>query len=104
MAKLNERQVKEIIERQQETDISLAWEFGVSWCTVWEIRNNKTWKHLPRPSVTKDRRKKLTPDQVREIRRKHAESGSLSSIAREYGINATTVNLIVRRIRWPDVA
>jgi hypothetical protein len=48
---------------------------------------------------------KLTEAAVVEIRRRYAErSGSLRSLAREYGVNDTQVHDIVRGEKWAHVA
>lgn len=47
---LKEEQVIKIISRlkEGETSSSLSKEYGVAYNTIWQIRNNKTWKYLPR--------------------------------------------------------
>lgn len=48
---------------------------------------------------------KLTADQVREIRRRYVpRKVSLSSLAREYGVDHTTIHAIVRGENWKEMA
>lgn len=49
-------------------------------------------------------RAKLTPDDVREIRRIYAAGEtSQQEIANHYGMYQTTISKIVRHVSWPDV-
>lgn len=47
---------------------------------------------------------KLNPGQVREIRRLVAAGASQSAVAREFGITRVSVNNVVNRRTWADVA
>lgn len=46
-AKLTEAQVREIIA-SDESIPALARRYGVTYCPIWAIRKNRTWKHIPR--------------------------------------------------------
>lgn len=46
-----------------------------------------------------DRRRKLTEEQVREIRRRLEHEGCVA-LAREYGVNSSTISDIKRRETW----
>jgi DNA-binding transcriptional regulator LsrR (DeoR family) len=47
---------------------------------------------------------KLTPTQVRKIRKMHYESGvSQSEIARQLGMHSSTISRLVRGERWSAV-
>jgi hypothetical protein len=48
-------------------------------------------------------RAKLTEDDVRVIRKRHANGEATSALATAYGVAPGTINLIVRRINWPHV-
>jgi hypothetical protein len=43
---------------------------------------------------------KLTEDQVRTIRKRHAAGESAKSLGREYGVSDTAIGYIVRRVNW----
>ena len=47
---------------------------------------------------------KLTDGQVREIRERYSRGEVQISLARHYGVDQTTISLIVRREGWPHVA
>jgi hypothetical protein len=49
-AKLNDTKVEQIIRslNSGSTQISLAKQFEVAESTIWDIKNNKTWTHIPR--------------------------------------------------------
>jgi hypothetical protein len=47
---------------------------------------------------------KVTEDQVREMRRLHAEGQSLLSLSKVFGVHKKNIGMIVRRITWKHVA
>lgn len=47
---------------------------------------------------------KLTDEQVREIRERYSRGEVQTALARAFGVNQTTISLIVRRNGWPHVA
>jgi len=46
---------------------------------------------------------KLTPDQVRDIRRRHAAGESQTALARSFPVRQTTISEIIHRRLWPDL-
>jgi hypothetical protein len=52
----------------------------------------------------KRRQPRLTADDVRAIRARHADGETAVDIAASLGLNASTVRKIVNRITWKDVA
>jgi hypothetical protein len=48
-------------------------------------------------------RSKLTVDQVREIRARHADGESQGSLAKQFGISHRSIQFIVRQIHWKHV-
>lgn len=46
---LTANQVIEILNKPDQTQIELAREYGVSRSTIYKIRANLTWVHIPRP-------------------------------------------------------
>ena len=50
------------------------------------------YPHIP-PKL--DRRRKLMPEQYKEIRRKYKKNKNMSALAREYGVAPITINRIV---------
>jgi predicted transcriptional regulator len=54
------------------------------------------------PIVT-DGRRKLTANQVVEIRAANAEGASQISLAHRYGITPQAVHLIVHRVTWKHI-
>lgn len=47
---------------------------------------------------------KLTADAVRDIRQRHATGASMAALAREFGLNPTSVRKVVLRKTWSHVA
>lgn len=52
----------------------------------------------------KNNKAKLTDDDVRAIREKYSRGVAQVALAKEYGVNQTTISLIVRRAGWAHVA
>jgi hypothetical protein len=46
---------------------------------------------------------KLSNDQVREIRRRHATGETMAGLGREFGVGANTIWKIIHRVRWAQV-
>lgn len=56
-------------------------------------------------SGERNRAARLTANQVRDIRRRHADGGvTQADLAEEYGVAQTTVGRIIRRQKWKSVA
>lgn len=100
-------------ERQED----LAREFRVSQRTIWLAVTGRTWADVDTPPVAaaadrkKDhgqtkgqRRAKLTPQLVREIRERHAGGELMQSLAGEFGTANATISLLVNRKTWKHVA
>ncbi len=51
---------------------------------------------------TANGRSKLSPEDVAEIRKKHASGVSISAIAREYGVSRPNIRFIVTRVTWKE--
>jgi hypothetical protein len=126
-AKLTEAQVAQIRARYtgawgQQT--ALGNEYGVSQATISAIVRGAGWTHSDpsysaksairagkegltkqgMPRGERHGRAKLTEDDVRAIRRRHAAGGiSQQSLADEYGVKQTVVSQIIRRKRWAHV-
>lgn len=71
--------------------------------------SNIVWKTYAENQADKLRHgthgRKLTIDDVREIRRIYAEGGrSLKEVGLMFGVNASTAHKVVRRIYWREVA
>jgi hypothetical protein len=65
-----------------------------------EKEKEETMEELNLPG---NRGAKVTEDQVREIRRKHAQGSTLAHLAEEYGLTMASVSNIVRRKTWAHV-
>ena len=66
---------------------------------------NLSWGTHKKNCETKDhRRYKLTPDDVREIRRLYADTGaSQEELGRQFGVTQVSIGRIVRRMSWKKV-
>lgn len=59
---------------------------------------------VPRPLASYRHRAALSPEQVREIRTRHAAGGVMQTeLAREFGVRKEAISKIIRRVRWRDV-
>ncbi len=64
------------------------------------VAKGRQWKHggLGNPAA------KLTADQVREIRERARQGEPLLALARQFGVHASGVSRLVRRLTYSDVA
>lgn len=78
---------------------------GVAPRTVRDIVKGRAWRHLPPPEglPRRDRRTRLTDEQVREIRRLRADGLLCDAIAVKFGISASNVSDIGTGRRRADV-
>lgn len=113
-AKLSRSQVLEIRRRYAEqyiTQQELADEYGVAGRTMCQVVRGETWKHLPIKVVSDQERiargkhatapKKLTAEQVIEIRQRYAQGGiTQRELASMFGVSPPNISLIVRGKHW----
>lgn len=69
-------------------------------------RGDKHWVHRHPDRIgygTRQPRAVLNDDAVREIRTLRAQGFTCKSLAERFGVSATQISLIVRRIAWPHV-
>jgi hypothetical protein len=57
----------------------------------------------PRPGM-RNGRAKLTDDQVRALRSRHADGEPIKQLVSEFGIGKSAIDYIVRRVHWSHVA
>lgn len=115
-AKLTDREVIDIrrayIGGERLADIQGR--YGLAFRTITAICYGSSWRHLlgkdgaPALSdLARAKREKasaiITPNEVRQIRRMHAEGKQPSAIAADYGISRQNVYSITRRLSWRDV-
>ncbi len=109
-AKLTDEDVL-AIRASKERTISLAKHYGISRMTVYRIRNNLAWKHIPTTTAYVDGRlvgvrgaehgmAALTEDDVRAIR---SSQEKRSIIAAKYGVGASNISKIRARETWRHV-
>lgn len=67
-----------------------------------DMRNRGRAKYPGGAKGEKHRDAKLTEESVREIRSK-SESKGYRKLAKEYGVDRTTIKLVVRRLTWKHV-
>lgn len=91
-AKLTEAQVLEI-RSSTESDKVLAERYGMWESSIYMIRVGRKWRNLPggKPRVIK---RKLSPDQVRELRRRHRSGDTTVNLAKEFGISQGYVSQV----------
>ena len=121
---LTDEQVKEIVYALSEgcSVLSLAKKYGVSWKGIENIRRGETYRDvldtlppelfpLPEPKRKKrespDANRKLSPEDITEIRLCILSNHSDKSLARRYGVTSTTIRNIregktYQEIPWPQ--
>ncbi|MFF3024431.1 helix-turn-helix domain-containing protein [Gottfriedia sp. NPDC057948] len=111
------REIRKLYGAGQITIKQLAERYSVSQSVVFSIVHRQTWKNVKThlydfggPEELKkalkklgNKTKKLTEEQVKEIRLLHKEGMSKAAIARKFGIGETTASDIIDRRTWKDV-
>lgn len=87
---------------------SIAGEFGISPSMVSAIKHGRAWSDLDpdlpdRLARAPRRGKALTASQVAEIKRRLLSGHSSRTVAKEFGVSASTVQAISRGKTWADV-
>ncbi len=113
-AKLNEREVEEIIRELQNTltTKAIAEKYGVVRSVVSRINTGKSWTHVS-PSVSRPIRPydiprgkpdaKLSIDQVREIRSRHNQGERQCDLAIEFQVSVSAISNLVNFQTWAGV-
>lgn len=76
---------------------------NLEYCTISENRLHSFKLGLECNKGEQHSQHKLTDDQVRVIRLRAKDGESQSSIAGDFGVSQSAINLVVRRKRWPHV-
>lgn len=97
-AKLTNAQVIAIRADTRPTAV-IASECGVSTVLISKIKRGEAWTHLPTASAAAPKGRKLTLQQVREI--KHS-IGTCNAVSGKYGVSPTMVSLIRRGKTWSE--
>ena len=91
------------------TVTEMAERFGVTKQTVSDAIMGRTWAHLAGATTatahlgTGHRSAKLTADDVRTIRERHAAGQSARSLAAEFGVSNASTQKVIKRISWKHV-
>lgn len=113
-AKLTEWRVLALVDdlRKGMKGVAAAHKYGITASTVSAIVNRRIWRHVKFSPIQfekkvrekKPRKRKLTDDQVREIRRKRDEGALVTSLAREYGFSDPSfISAICNFKKYKDV-
>lgn len=75
---------------------------NLQWCS---LADNIRYSSAVTPRIRGEAKPcaKLDEDKVRAIRRAHASGALQTALARQYGVSAVTINLIVHRKKWAHV-
>jgi transposase len=92
-AKLTPEQVLEI-RASTESDKALADRFGVWQSTIYAIRTGKKWRNLPGAKKRGPRPRRLSPEQVRDLRRRHRAGEMTTELAKAFGISQGYVSQV----------
>lgn len=106
-AKLTEDQVLQIKQLAGKVpQPQIAKMFNISVGVIGAIHGNRIWKHVGEPVINARAstrgKKRFTPEQVVEIRLK-AQTMSVCKIAREYGVDHSSISDVVRRRTYKNI-
>jgi hypothetical protein len=105
--RLNEESVKVIKSYDTYHGINqdLASEYGVSPGTISSIRNGRTWAHVgtDKKKTSHNPYRKLTDDEVRDIKSRKYHRHLVSDLAEQYGVNKVTIRNIRSGKTWQHV-
>ncbi len=112
-AKLTASTVCEIRQRYAAGGVSqseLAVEFGVTTSAISSATSGRNWRHVTvslipaRAMAIQNCHRKLTEDNVRDIRKRFASGGvTKAQLARDFSVSSTVIVRIVRRDIWKHV-
>lgn len=106
-AKLSEADVVDILARvaAREYRRDIAARFGVSTKAIDEIVGGHHWTHVQRPDLSTKRKGRdvLTPDDVRDIKRRLAVGDRKKDIAVAYGVSVGAIQHIHSGFTWKDI-
>jgi hypothetical protein len=102
-ARLTEQQVLAIWARRTEGSTALGREFGVCKGAIGNITSGRKWAWLTGAEGPGNpyRRRKLTDEQVREIRRRPGETAA--ALAREFGVSRRAIRILRDGETYRDV-
>jgi transposase len=114
-AKLDEQRVRDIraAVARGETQRALAQRYGVSYSTVLNAVQGRTWRHLPGAPTrghqnfargTDSPHAKLDDRRVRDIRAAVARGESQRALAARHGVSSSTIRAAVQGRTWRHLA
>lgn len=105
--KLNAEQAQAIVHRAcaGETQKKLAAEYGVSTAAVSKLIRGLSWPELERPEggVVRQRRTKLTPEDIRAIHLRLIAHEKPGEIAQDYGVTRQAIVDIQKGKTWAHI-
>lgn len=87
--------------RLGQTHAAIAEGLGITLRSVDHVASGRTWKHLGLPNMR--RQERMEPEKVRAIRAERIAGGTVSGIARKYGLAKSSVSHICNYQRWANV-
>lgn len=90
----------------QESDSTIARDYGISAAAIKDIRNGRNWSHLTRSLSGVPiafRSALLTESEVVEIRKINPMGRQVKQVAAIYGVDSETIRLILNRQTWKHV-
>jgi len=101
LAKISNAAAKAIRDRGSEPINSLAEEFGVSFNTVWRIRNGISWGRVLGTTKTTAKRslKRLSTEERQKAKVRLERGEKLEPLAKEFGVGVSTMCRIRKEIR-----
>ena len=111
--KLTPEMVREARRRAAagEPVTEIAEDYPAHYETVWSAIVGNTWKHVKNPGPVQPGNTRgsqhpdarLTPDDVREARRRYAAGESFAEIAEDFPVASTTISSAVRGQTWTHI-
>jgi len=106
-AKLTVKEVQIIRDRlaRGESCSVIAKDYQVAYSTIAAIKHGKTWAHVPSPypAAIKQKHKKLTESNVREIKQRLLNGERAVDISRDYPVSAQAIYGIKQGRTWTHV-
>ena len=108
IAKLTEEDIPEIRQLMVEglSNQDIAERYCVARGTISKIRDGKTWKHVPCevdvPKTSVEFKKKLSAEDIPDIRDLHRKGASLAEIGRIFNVHSGSISGIISGKSWKN--
>ena len=90
---------------QNYSQAKLAKEYNVTSGTICSICNRTSYTHIQDniPDLRKRKKYRLSPEEVRSIRKEYKEGANVATLAKKYNIGETAISRCCRRLTYSDI-